>query len=113
MGVQRAARTLPITHALRGPMSASEEFDLDLSRGVVHAQRWGPPDAPLVLCVHGLSANMHAFDFLAERLAAPARQVVAIDLHGRGRSARTPPGSYGLAAHAADVLEVADSLGAA
>jgi pimeloyl-ACP methyl ester carboxylesterase len=38
--------------------------------------------------------------------------VVAFDLRGRGRSQITPPGSYGLVAHAGDALEVADLLGA-
>ncbi|MGH3839008.1 MAG: alpha/beta fold hydrolase, partial [Pseudonocardiaceae bacterium] len=79
---------------------------------VLHAQRWGPADAPLTLCVHGLSANLHAFDYLAERLAGPERQVVAFDLRGRGRSETTAPGSYGLSAHADDVLETATALGA-
>jgi hypothetical protein len=37
----------------------AEEFDLDLASGRVHAQRFGEPDAPLVMAVHGLSANMH------------------------------------------------------
>jgi pimeloyl-ACP methyl ester carboxylesterase len=78
----------------------------------VHAHRHGPPDASLVLCVHGLSANLHSFDYLAERIVGPHRQVVAFDLRGRGRSQITPPGSYGLVAHARDVLEVADLLGA-
>ena len=83
-----------------------------LRSGRVHAQRFGPADAPLVLCVHGLSGNMHAFDYLAERIVRADRQVVAFDLRGRGRSEITPPGSYGLAAHARDALEVADQLGA-
>jgi len=88
------------------------ELDLSLSSGTVHAQRSGPVGAPLVLCVHGLSANMHAFDYLIERFAGSDRQVVAIDLRGRGRSEITPPGSYGLTAHARDALEVAEQLGA-
>lgn len=88
------------------------ELDLELTNGRVHAQRWGVEGAPLVLCVHGLSANMHAFDFLAGRIAGPDRQVVAIDLRGRGRSEITPPGSYGLGSHAEDVLEIATRLGA-
>jgi pimeloyl-ACP methyl ester carboxylesterase len=93
-------------------MTYPQEFDLTLSSGTVHAARWGAPTAPLTLCVHGLSANFHAFDFMAERLAGPDRQVVAIDLRGRGRSDVTPPGTYGLAAHAEDVLEAATALGA-
>jgi pimeloyl-ACP methyl ester carboxylesterase len=88
------------------------ELDLPLRSGTVHAQRFGPPAAPLTLCVHGLSANMHAFDYLAERIAGEDRQLVAFDLRGRGRSETTPPGSYGLTAHARDALEVADRLGA-
>ncbi|MGZ6780686.1 MAG: alpha/beta fold hydrolase, partial [Mycobacterium sp.] len=59
----------------------AEEFDLDLTSGRVRAQRFGEPDAPLVLAVHGLSANMHGFDYLAPHLVADGgRQVVAVDL---------------------------------
>lgn len=93
-------------------MLQPEEFDLTARSGVLHAQRWGPADAPLTLCVPGLSANLHAFDYLAERLAGPDRQMVAFDLRGRGRSETTAPGSYGLSAHADDVLETATVLGA-
>jgi pimeloyl-ACP methyl ester carboxylesterase len=57
-------------------------------------------------------SSINAFDFLAEELAGPDRQVVAIDLRGRERSDITPPGTYGLAAHAEDVLEAATLLGA-
>jgi pimeloyl-ACP methyl ester carboxylesterase len=88
------------------------ELDLALSSGTVRAARVGPADAPLVLCVHGLSANRHAFDYIVERIARDDRQVVAIDLRGRGRSEVTPAGSYGLPAHARDALEVATLLGA-
>ena len=88
------------------------ELDLALSSGTVRAARVGPEDAPLVLCVHGLSANLHAFDYIVERIARDDRQVVAIDLRGRGRSQTTPLGTYGLAAHARDALEVATLLGA-
>lgn len=93
-------------------MPQPEEFDLTARSGVLHAQRWGSADAPLTLCVHGLSANLHAYGYLAERLAGPDRQVVAFDLRGRGRSEITAPGSYGLFAHADDVLEAATALGA-
>jgi pimeloyl-ACP methyl ester carboxylesterase len=56
---------------------------------------------------------MHTFDYLAPLVAAQRdRQVVALDLRGRGGSDVTPPGTYGLAAHARDVLEAATLLGA-
>jgi pimeloyl-ACP methyl ester carboxylesterase len=90
----------------------TEELDLRLDSGRVHAQRFGPPDAPLVLAVHGLSANMHAFDFLAPRLLdGRERQLVALDLRGRGGSDVTPAGTYGMESHAWDVLQAATLLG--
>jgi pimeloyl-ACP methyl ester carboxylesterase len=45
----------------------------------------GPPGAPVVLCVHGLTRNGRDFDFLAAALAERFR-VVCPDIPGRGRS---------------------------
>src|SRR5512141_2192461 len=88
------------------------EFDLDLASGRLHAQRFGEPDAPLVLAVHGLSANMHGFDYLAPLLVADGeRQVVAVDLRGRGGSESTAQGTDGLESHARDMFEAATVLG--
>lgn len=89
---------------------AGKEFDLKLTSGRLHAQRFGPADGPLVIAVHGLSANMHCFDVLGKRLAGRGLQVVAVDLRGRGRSDVTPRGTYGVRSHAHDVLEVGRAL---
>ncbi|MGI5127030.1 alpha/beta fold hydrolase [Pseudonocardia sp. CA-107938] len=89
------------------------ESDVEVPGGAtVRIARHGDPHAPIVLCVHGLSANLRAFDYVADRIGGAEHQVVAMDLRGRGQSSITPPGSYGLASHAADVLAVADGLGA-
>jgi pimeloyl-ACP methyl ester carboxylesterase len=88
------------------------DFDIRLDSGRIRARRWGSESAPLLLCIHGLSANLTAFDFLGERLAVGDRQVVAIDLRGRGRSDVTAPGTYGLDSHARDVVGIATALGA-
>ncbi len=63
-----------------------------------------------MIAVPGLSANLRGFDFLAERLASRFR-VAALDLRGRGNSEVSPPGTYGWANHARDVIAVADALG--
>lgn len=89
-----------------------EELSLDLPSGRVQAVAHGAAGAPLVLCLHGLTANSRAWDCLGERLAGTGHRAVALDLRGRGLSAVTPPGSYGLAAHAADVLAAANALAA-
>ena len=84
---------------------------MDLPSGRMHAQRFGAPDAPLAIGVHGLSANMHAFDRIGPHLADRDQQVVAIDLRGRGLSETSPAGTYGIESHARDVLDVARALG--
>ena len=89
-----------------------QERDLALPSGRMRALERGPADGPLVLCAHGLSANARAFDPIGERLEAAGRRVVAVDLRGRGHSEVTAAGSYGLRAHAADLLDAADLLGA-
>jgi len=89
-----------------------EDFDVSLESGRLRVRRWGAADAPTVLCVPGLSANLCGFDRLAERLAGDMLQVVAIDLRGRGRSEVTGPGTYGWRNHARDVLGIADAVGA-
>jgi pimeloyl-ACP methyl ester carboxylesterase len=45
----------------------------------------GPPGAPVLLCVHGLTRNGRDFDALAEALSSRYR-VVCPDMPGRGRS---------------------------
>ena len=90
-----------------------EDCDIPLGSGRLRVRRWGAADAPAVVCVPGLSANLCGFDRLAERLAGDTRQLVAIDLRGRGRSEVTGAGTYGWRHHARDVLGIADAVGAA
>ena len=89
-----------------------EDADIALASGRLRVRRWGAADAPAVVCVPGIAANLCGFDRLAEQLAGDALQLVAIDLRGRGRSEVTGPGSYGWRHHARDVLGVADAVGA-
>jgi pimeloyl-ACP methyl ester carboxylesterase len=92
-------------------LSRWEEFDLHLASGWVHAARSGGP-GPVVICFPGLSANLRGFDFIGGVLAEQGFHVVTVDPRGRGRSKPTPAGTYGWPAHAADVAEMADRLGA-
>jgi pimeloyl-ACP methyl ester carboxylesterase len=89
----------------------ARDFDVQVESGRIRARRHGPEKAPVVLALPGLTANLACFDYLAERLAGDAHQLVALDLRGRGRSDAGPPGSYGWPAHARDALAVADRLG--
>lgn len=65
---------------------------------------WGRRDAPVLLCVHGLTRNGRDFDALAERLADRYR-VVCPDMIGRGTSDRAPDASlYAVPQYIADCI---------
>jgi len=85
-----------------------EEFEVPVAGGRLRVCRW-PGDGPVVLAAHGITANALAFGRVAEALGGRV-QLVAPDLRGRAGSAGLP-GPYGMAAHAADLIAVADHLG--
>ena len=61
-------------------------------------------DAPIILCLHGLTRNSRDFEDLAPHLQKRHRVVVP-DLRGRGRSDRDPqPQNYTPAVYLADLL---------
>ena len=71
----------------------------------LHARIYeGPaPDAPTVLCLHGLTRNARDFEDLAPHLQARYR-IVAPDLRGRGLSDRDPtPQNYQSAVYLRDL----------
>ncbi len=71
----------------------------------------GVPDAPVLLCVHGLSRNGRDFDPLAQRLADRWR-VVCPDMIGRGSSDFVAdPNLYSVPQYAADCVSLIARLG--
>ncbi len=67
-----------------------------------------------VICIHGLTRNSSDFDELAPWMAGLGRRVIAVDVRGRGRSARDPdPSHYNPATYAGDVIKLAHDLGIA
>ena len=74
----------------------------------LHVHTWGDPEAPPVVCLHGVSAHGERFKRLAEKRWAAKFRVVAPDLRGHGRSGYEPP--WTIATHVADVVETLDAL---
>lgn len=66
-------------------------------------------DGPVLLLLHGLSANAHAFDALIPGLH-PTFRVICPDLRGNGLSAE-PAFSYTIEDHAQDILGLIKHLG--
>lgn len=92
-------------------MTMPEGFFLQLSSGLVRVERFGDPADRAVICIHGISSNARVFNPIRDQLAAAGRQVVAVDLRGRGLSEKSELGTYGWMRHARDVFELADQLG--
>jgi pimeloyl-ACP methyl ester carboxylesterase len=65
-----------------------------------------------VICLHGLTRNARDFEDLAPRIAATGRRVLAVDVRGRGLSARDPnPMNYHPGTYAADVISLLAAAG--
>ncbi|WP_030435478.1 alpha/beta fold hydrolase [Actinoplanes subtropicus] len=86
-----------------------EEIDVAVRGGLLRVVAW-PGDGPLVIAAHGITANALSWAAVARELAGRVR-LIAPDLRGRAGSASLP-GPYGMAAHAADLVAVADHFGA-
>ena len=80
----------------------------DLTPGATRA------DVPVVLALHGITANGLAWQTLADELVRRhgigSIRVLAPDLRGRAAS-RHVPGPWGIAVHAADTLAIASAFG--
>jgi pimeloyl-ACP methyl ester carboxylesterase len=70
----------------------------------------GPASGVPVVCIHGLTRNARDFEDLAPRIAALGRRVLAVDIRGRGRSARDPqPLNYHPGTYAGDIAALLDA----
>lgn len=76
-----------------------------------YASHSGPARLP-VICIHGLTRNSGDFDELAPWIASQGRRVIAVDVRGRGKSARDPnPAHYQPIVYANDIVKLAHDLG--
>lgn len=67
-------------------------------------------EKPVLILMHGLTANAHAFDGLISRGLADHFRIISPDLRGRGHSDK-PVFQYGLKHHAKDIIGMMDHLG--
>jgi pimeloyl-ACP methyl ester carboxylesterase len=89
-----------------------EQLAVPVAGGDLSVLHWPAADAraPLVVLVHGITANAMAWERVASALGDEF-DVVAPDLRGRGGSARLP-GPYGIETHADDVTALLHRSGA-
>lgn len=99
-----------MTDAAASAAASERPLAVPVAGGELVGTDWrADASGPVVVGLHGITANHRSFHGLADRL--PFR-LVAFDLRGRGRS-RGLPGPYGLDALATDVAAALDALGIA
>lgn len=74
-----------------------------------HFTEWGPPAAPAVVMLHGITGHARTWDDEARALAGRFR-VLALDQRGHGDSDPAPDGDYTMASMADDLAAFADAL---
>src|SRR6266576_2650399 len=75
----------------------------------LHVRSWGDPEAPPLVCLHGVTGHGERFRRLAEQRWGERFHVLAPDLRGHGRSGYEPP--WTISTHVADLIETVDALG--
>ena len=91
--------------------AAPEVLRIDVGETELGVIRWrGEVGTPVVVGVHGITANAWSWSVVARHLAGRVN-LVAIDLRGRGLS-HAAPAPFGIKQHAADVAAVIRQLNA-
>ncbi|BBY82364.1 alpha/beta fold hydrolase [Mycolicibacterium pulveris] len=72
---------------------------------------WGPPDAPIALCLHGFPDTAHGWRKVAPLLVDAGWRVVAPFMRGYAPSSLASDGSYHIGALMDDALRVLDAAG--
>ena len=75
----------------------------------LHYLDWGGPSDDVLLLLHGITGNCHAWDDFAEHVRDDFR-VLALDQRGHGASEHAPEG-YPVTAFASDIAEFRRALG--
>ncbi len=81
---------------------------VDLEGRRFHYTEWGPPAAPTVVLLHGVTGHARTWDDEARALGRD-RHVIALDQRGHGDSDPAPDGDYTLPALVGDITAFADA----
>lgn len=92
-------------------MTEPRVIDVDTPAVRLTALTWGPPDAPIALCLHGFPDTAHGFRAVAPALAGAGYRVVAPFMRGYAPSSLASDGAYHLGALMADALAVRAAAG--
>jgi len=92
-------------------MSEPRWIDVPGAAGNLKALTWGPPRAPMALCLHGFPDTAYGWRRMAPRLVESGWRVVAPFMRGYAPSSIPDDGSYHVGALMDDALRVRASAG--
>lgn len=87
----------------------AESHFVQLSDIRLHYIRYASEGRPVMLMIHGLTANCHAFDGLVNHGLGGMYEIISVDLRGRGLSGH-PAFGYSMKLHAKDIVELMRQL---
>lgn len=90
-------------------MKAPANHLLETNDITLHYIEYAQEQAKTLVCLHGVTANAHAFDGLVAKGLNENYRVVAPDLRGRGLSSH-PAFGYSMEEHAKDIIGLLDHL---
>jgi pimeloyl-ACP methyl ester carboxylesterase len=89
----------------------SDWLDIATPAVELRAPVWGPPDAPIALCLHGFPDTPYGFRKIAPMLVDAGWRVVAPFMRGYAPSSIPADGSYHVGALMDDALQVLEAAG--
>ncbi|MEO3757733.1 alpha/beta fold hydrolase [Mycobacterium sp. B14F4] len=92
-------------------MAEPELIDVEAPSVRLRALSWGPPGAPVALCLHGFPDTAHGWRKVAPLLVEAGYRVVAPFMRGYAPSSRASDGSYHVGALMDDALRTLDAAG--
>ena len=99
---RRAIEADPLKAVLDTPLEGRVQEVVAPDGTPLHAEVFGPDDAPTVVLVHGWTCSLEAWTHQIQALGNELR-LVAFDLRGHGRSGRPPSGDWSIEALAGDL----------
>jgi len=99
---ERAVLADPEGEVLATPIEGEPVSVVSGDGTTLHAELFGPPDAPTIVLVHGWVCSLEMWLYQIRALAADHR-IVAYDLRGHAASAPAASGEYSMDALAADL----------
>jgi pimeloyl-ACP methyl ester carboxylesterase len=106
---RRALARDPVWHLLRAPLHGASVSVRSADGTQLHAEVFGPADAPTFVLVPGWTEELQFFDLVTRGLLGRGFRVVSYDLRGQGSSGAAPGLDQAIERYGEDLAAVLDA----